>query len=1170
ASAIRWRTRGGQCYFFQVMAVPDVRIGLPNVPEGPDLDLDSPRSGQAGGSDLLTVEGLRMLLEEQSKGLLQAQQNQLSATLAAWEGRQAERLEKIESRVDGATDQVEGLQKQVQEIADRLSRVEAQPPSSGHGPDRKHTLVFGGWQEGTRRATLLYQLQQAISQLGLAKDFDQEPFCTGARRSVSLCVFRRRQGEDEGHLRDRMLHILQVINASKVTLEGAARPLWCAFSKSPEERGKASLATVVRKAVLRFAPTRISDVDVEYTTGRSWIKEDQLTGMNDQGMVPRGVRQVSTRGGDGWIDEKTLAKWVDTEVAEARDQRCSLVVLGWNVGGVDLFQLPKAVRDSTKGKLEKDDLLLLQEVPRECEGWSHQELEGRNVVTHRRATQWRGTGLSYDPGSWCVLRKLHTNKGTWFKVRHLERGLDLWLGTVHFSPGVTADACEEEVEDHFRALPRDAHRVVFQGDVNAAFGWVQEGGQVTAVAKDGKGHTLHRAVMERGLVLGTPLGPQMSTPTSRPRQENRQGQCIDIMAQRGLRQSTWRIHVDSYMCVGSDHELCESVFCIDAQKKNKRHETRPRVWTGGIDQVEGLDQTTVEELARRCTKPAPGHGYKDPPEVKLAFKEAKRQGTACLWKRALKLRKSSRRQWEWDRLVRASEGEWHSFKALKPRRDAGWDIGFADAQDEDPHQVVHDHLSQVYAGVESEGAVKWTGEVEVFTREELDAGLQHLKRGKAVGADKTSAELLFGLMDVPGGAEHLLEWFNRILATGDIPTQWNRPVVVMLPKIRAPKKAKELRPIAMGSAVSKLFSRMLLNRSLRTLSPQSYAQCSGKGRQTSDFLFTIIRLFELTREWGNPLVVFKMDLEKAFDSLDRAVLLRRLEDKLGDGAELNCWKGLLANTRGLLQTPWGNSEVVMAKGIKQGAVESPVFFAYVAELVMLDTITKYKWRDSQPLFPGLPPEEMMYMDDGIIWNGDVRIVESRAHDLSVEFATYGLKMNAAKCHLYVAPNSGERDFILLNGTKVSSESSLEVMGLSLKVGGTIYELVAPASSRARSKFWELHHLFRTKGHMKHRARVMERILGGTALWFICSVPPDKSAMTALNSTQLQLMVWLLKFAKAEGETWTQFRQRAFRGARAALHSAGLERWSTVWLRRYWRYAGHRVRTAEQFSRKLPP
>ena len=83
--------------------------------------------------------------------------------------------------------------------------------------------------------------------------------------------------------------------------------------------------------------------------------------------------------------------------------------------------------------------------------------------------------------------------------------------------------------------------------------------------------------------------------------------------------------------------------------------------------------------------------------------------------------------------------------------------------------------------------------------------------------------------------------------------------------------------------------------------PQTYAQCSGKGRQTADFLFTIIRLFDLTREWGNSLAVFKMDLEKAFDSLDRGGLLERLEQKIGPGAELNCWRGLLRGTVGLLQ-----------------------------------------------------------------------------------------------------------------------------------------------------------------------------------------------------------------------------------------------------------------------------
>ena len=211
------------------------------------------------------------------------------------------------------------------------------------------------------------------------------------------------------------------------------------------------------------------------------------------------------------------------------------------------------------------------------------------------------------------------------------------------------------------------------------------------------------------------------------------------------------------------------------------------------------------------------------------------------------------------------------------------------------------------------------------------------------------------------------------------------------------------------------------------------------------------------------------------------------------------------------------------------------------------------------LFPDLPPEEMMYMDDGVLWNGCVGVVQTRAQQLSDEFLKYGLKMNPLKCQLYASPSVEGEHAIHLNGTKIQAKASLEVMGLHLRVGMSTYELISPASTRARAKFWELRHIFRAKGNMKERARVMERVIGGTALWFICSVPPDKASMTALNSTQLQLMVWLLRFAKAPAETWEGFRQRAFRGARAALHSAGLERWSTIWLRRWWSYAGHRVR-----------
>ena len=462
--------------------------------------------------------------------------------------------------------------------------------------------------------------------------------------------------------------------------------------------------------------------------------------------------------------------------------------------------------------------------------------------------------------------------------------------------------------------------------MNTGFLWVPEGEGISAVAREGKGNVLHKVLVESGFILGVPGQDQLQTPTSRPRQVDRRGHCIDVTASRNLRFDSWRIHVDSHLHIGTDHELCESRFSVKVKRQHHRHETRPRMWTGGVSRIEGLDQARMEELAQQCTKAVPGHGYRDPVEVRQAFKRAKITGTSASWKAALKSRREARKQWEWDRLIRASQGEWHSFKALRPRRQEGWDVGFAEAQSIDPHRAVHQHLAEVYSGTEVGEAEPWTGDVRAFDVDELRVAMSQLKRGKAVGADLTSTELLQGLVQVEGGESHLLEWFNRILATQRVPSQWNEPVMVMLPKIRAPKAARDLRPIAMGSAVSKLFSRLLLNRALPLLMPQTYAQCAGKGRQTADFLFTVIRLFDLAREWGTSLVIFKLDLEKAFDSLDRGKLLQKLAHKLGPGPELNCWRSLLRGTTGILQTPWGSSRLPMTQGIKQGGIESPVFF----------------------------------------------------------------------------------------------------------------------------------------------------------------------------------------------------------------------------------------------------
>ena len=265
----------------------------------------------------VTMDALRSLLAEQSHSLLQAQQVQITAALASFEERQSSRLDKVEATIQDQGSTMSEVQRELQSLQDRLAKVEQGGVSaSGSGPDRKWTLVFGGWLPDTRKAILLHQLDGALQGVKVKHLLDTDPFTTGARRSVALCQFRRRASETDSEVRQRMLGVLQVVNASKVQLEGSQKPLWAAFSKTPAERGRAALASVVKKAVMRHAPHRSGDLDLEYTSGRSWIRDDQISGTGQPPEEVHHPRTIQTKGGEGWLDERTLARWLEVEPTE--------------------------------------------------------------------------------------------------------------------------------------------------------------------------------------------------------------------------------------------------------------------------------------------------------------------------------------------------------------------------------------------------------------------------------------------------------------------------------------------------------------------------------------------------------------------------------------------------------------------------------------------------------------------------------------------------------------------------------------------------------------------------------------------------------------------------------------------------------------------------------------
>ena len=195
----------------------------------------------------------------------------------------------------------------IKDLEDRVARVEhagKQVAPTVHQDPRKFTLVFGGWGKQTRRNIILHQLREAVERLGLGAHFDSAPFATGPRRSVALCNFQQRERESAGDTRARMMTVINAVNGARAQLVGGEKQLWCSFSRTPEERGKASIPGFVKKVVVTHKPDAKDDLDLEYSSGMSWMDEAQLRGV---GAATEGVVKVETRAGPGWIDLKQLA-----------------------------------------------------------------------------------------------------------------------------------------------------------------------------------------------------------------------------------------------------------------------------------------------------------------------------------------------------------------------------------------------------------------------------------------------------------------------------------------------------------------------------------------------------------------------------------------------------------------------------------------------------------------------------------------------------------------------------------------------------------------------------------------------------------------------------------------------------------------------------------------------
>ena len=217
---------------------------------------------------------------------------------------------------------------------------------------------------------------------------------------------------------------------------------------------------------------------------------------------------------------------------------------------------------------------------------------------------------------------------------------------------------------------------------------------------------------------------------------------------------------------------------------------------------------------------------------------------------------------------------------------------------------------------------------------------------KSPGHDSLPVELL----KIDGRAEPIaIKHFHAILVDvwngGEVPQEWKDATIKVLYKKSDRSNCNNYRGISLVSHAGKVLLKIVANRlseycEAHGMLPEE--QCGFRpDRSTVDMLFVVRRLQELGRRRRIPLHMCFVDLQKAYDSVDRELLWQVLARAGIPEAMIEVIRqfhdGMKARVR------MDNGELSewfeVTQGLRQGCVLSPllfnIFFAAVLEVVLV-------------------------------------------------------------------------------------------------------------------------------------------------------------------------------------------------------------------------------------------
>ena len=326
---------------------------------------------------------------------------------------------------------------------------------------------------------------------------------------------------------------------------------------------------------------------------------------------------------------------------------------------------------------------------------------------------------------------------------------------------------------------------------------------------------------------------------------------------------------------------------------------------------------------------------------------------------------------------------------------------------------------------------------------------------------------------------------------------------------------KNYRGIALLPQIGKIYERILEQR-LRICVEKELGEWQygfRPGRSTMDLIFTLKIMLEKAWEWDIDMFTVFLDLEKAFDRIQRGKLWRILgEEEYNVNTQLK--KAIISLYDNCESRVGEGTWFKVSSGVRQGSVLSPLLF-----IIYMDKIVK----EIQKGYEGYQRhiETLSYADDVAMVSRNKVYLQKAVDEWVNQLKNYDMKLNTRKSKVMVLSRQRNNCEIYVEGNKLEEVNNFKYLGVNYNNAGQMQVEIDKRIAKYSKNLGLLYPLIKEK-HIPEKVKIQiyttilkPILLYGSESWVLTT--KMKSKLQAAEMRTLRLIKRVTRLDKQRNE-----------------------------------------------------